>query len=251
MFPPTVTSKPARSRIFPVNTVVVDLPFVPVIAITRPCNHRDASSISAITGTPRALATSIAGCSGGTPGLSTTRSARSKVSSRCAPSSRVTPRSASDVASAISSRRSDSVTRAPRSTSSSAAAIPLRAAPTTTTFCPATEKFTNRQSPQLQRRQAEQRAENRENHKARDHFRLAPPDQLEVVVERSHLEYSASGELERRHLNHHRQRFEHEHAAHDSKQQFLLDQNRDGTERGAERQRPYIAHEDLCRVRVE
>ena len=75
MFPPTVTLKPAVSRIRPANTVVVDLPFVPVIAITRPCSHRDASSISAITGTPRSRAACSAGCSGGTPGLRTTRSA--------------------------------------------------------------------------------------------------------------------------------------------------------------------------------
>ena len=53
MLPPTVTLKPAASSIRPVSAVVVDLPFVPVIAITRPCSQRDASSISPMTGTPR------------------------------------------------------------------------------------------------------------------------------------------------------------------------------------------------------
>src|SRR5262249_36901054 len=72
MFPPTVTLKPAVSRIRPVSAVVVDLPFVPVMAITRPCSQRDASSISAITGMPLARAASITGCSVGTPGLTTT-----------------------------------------------------------------------------------------------------------------------------------------------------------------------------------
>ena len=36
MLPPTVTLNPAASSIRPVSAVVVDLPFVPVIAITRP-----------------------------------------------------------------------------------------------------------------------------------------------------------------------------------------------------------------------
>ena len=52
-------------------------------------------------------------------------------------------------------------------------------------------------------------------------------------------------------LDDHRQRLEHEHAADDAEQQFLLDQNGDGAERGAERQRSDVAHEDLRRVRVE
>ena len=52
MLPPTVTLKPAASSIRPVSAVVVDLPFVPVMAITRPRSQRDASSISPMTGTP-------------------------------------------------------------------------------------------------------------------------------------------------------------------------------------------------------
>jgi len=56
MLPPTVTLKPAASSIRPVNAVVVDFPFVPVMAITRPRSQREASSISAMTGTPRSRA---------------------------------------------------------------------------------------------------------------------------------------------------------------------------------------------------
>ena len=52
MFPPTVTANPAAWSIFPVNAVVVDFPFVPVMAITRPFSQRYASSTSPITGTP-------------------------------------------------------------------------------------------------------------------------------------------------------------------------------------------------------
>src|SRR4030081_1061578 len=52
MLPPTVTLKPDAASIRPVSAVVVDLPLVPVMAITRPFSHREASSISAMTGTP-------------------------------------------------------------------------------------------------------------------------------------------------------------------------------------------------------
>ena len=46
------------------------------------------------------------------------------------------------------------------------------------------------------------------------------------------------------------QRLEHEHAADDHQQQLLLDENGDRAERGAERQRPDVAHEDLGGVRA-
>ncbi len=138
MLPPTVTLKPAISSIRPVSAVVVDFPFVPVIAITRPSSHLEASSTSPITATPRARAAAMTGCSDGTPGLNTTRSALVKVSSLWPPSSSPTPSASSARASATSDRVSDSVTRAPRRTSSSAAAIPLRAAPATVIRFPAT-----------------------------------------------------------------------------------------------------------------
>ena len=51
-----------------------------VIAITRPCSQRHASSISPMTRMPRSRAATTDGRSGGTPGLSTTRSARVNVS---------------------------------------------------------------------------------------------------------------------------------------------------------------------------
>ena len=56
MLPPTVTLNPAASSICPVNAVVVDFPFVPVIATTRPCSHLEASSSSPMIGTPRSRA---------------------------------------------------------------------------------------------------------------------------------------------------------------------------------------------------
>ena len=53
MFPPTSTRWPPASSIRPVSVVVVDLPFVPVIATTLPRSQREASSSSPITGRRR------------------------------------------------------------------------------------------------------------------------------------------------------------------------------------------------------
>ncbi len=59
MLPPVTARMPEASSMRPVSVVVVDFPFVPVIATTRPFSHRDASSTSPMTGTParRAAAT--------------------------------------------------------------------------------------------------------------------------------------------------------------------------------------------------
>src|SRR5436309_3541474 len=196
MLPPTATLWPAASSIFPVNAVVVDFPLVPVIAITRPRSHHDASSSSPTIGTPRSRAALTAVCSGGTPGLSTIRSADVNVSVRCPPISRPIPSCRSGSASGIPLRVSDKVTIAPRSARSLAAAIPLRAAPTTVTRLPVTSNCLAAIRPscsvssQLQRRQAEQRKYDRHDDEPRDHLRFAPADQLEVMVQRRHLEHS-------------------------------------------------------------
>ena len=91
MFPPTSTRQPPSSSIRPTSVVVVDFPFVPVMATIRPRSQREASSSSPTIGTPASRAASIAGCRDGTPGLSTMRSASRSVLSRCSPSSSVTP----------------------------------------------------------------------------------------------------------------------------------------------------------------
>src|SRR5256885_16700143 len=101
-------------------------------------------------------------------------------------------------------------------------------------------------SSQLQRREAEQREDDREDHEARDHLRLAPADQLEVVVERRHAEQPLSARrLEVADLQDDGERLEEEDAADDRQEQLLLDQDRDEPERGAERERAAVAHENL------
>ena len=98
MLPPTSTRCPPASSIRPVSVVVVDLPFVPVIATTRPRSQRDASSSSPITGTPgraraldRRLSRRHAGAQhdeiGAGEGLGTCRPVRADACARAARSS--------------------------------------------------------------------------------------------------------------------------------------------------------------------
>src|SRR6266550_6814343 len=250
MLPPTSTFCPAASSIRPISVVVVDFPFVPVTAITRPVIQRDANSSSPIVSTPFARAASNTGCSVGTPGLVTIRSAEASVSALWPPSSSSMPCALRRSAASKVSRVSVSITRAPFFAASSAAAMPLRAAPTTTTRRPCTEKpVAATPSPQFQRRQAEQRKDDGQDHEPRNHLRLAPSDQLEMVMDGRHLEDALAGELEGGDLDDHRQRFDDEDAADDRQEQLLLDQDRDRAECAAERQRSHIAHEDVGGIR--
>ena len=82
MLPPTRTSPPASLSIAPAAAVVVDLPFVPVIAATVPFNSRKPSSSSATTGTPAARAACSSGIVEGTPGDTTIMEAPVKVARR-------------------------------------------------------------------------------------------------------------------------------------------------------------------------
>ena len=93
-------------------------------------------------------------------------------------------------------------------------------------------------SAQLQRRQAEQREHDRHDYEPTDDLRLAPPDQLTVMVERGHPEHPLPRELERPHLDDHGEHLDHEHGADDREKQLLLDEERHGTQRATERQRP-------------
>src|SRR5687767_7792771 len=149
----------------------------------------------------------------GTPGDTTTRSASSKVARRCPPASSRMPWSRSLSASSgrsPSGLPSVTTTRAPRRARSSADATPDRASPTTTTSFPASSKAT---SPQLQRRDGEESEDEGHDQEADDDLGLRPADQLEVVVQRGHAEDAFLAQLERGHLQDHRQRLQHEHPA--------------------------------------
>src|SRR5689334_19225243 len=100
-------------------------------------------------------------------------------------------------------------------------------------------------SPQLQSRQTEQCKNEGRNPKSDDHLGFLPAQHLEVMMKRRHKEDAFPSQLERDHLNHHRQAFNHKHAAHKRQQKLLFDQNRNDADRAAQRQRTYIAHEDF------
>ncbi len=72
-----------------------------------------------------------------------------------------------------------------------------------------------------------------------------------MVMNRRHTEDPFAGQLERGHLDHYRQGFHHEHAAHDEQHNFLPDDDRDRPKGGTKGQRSDIAHEDLRGIGVE
>src|SRR4051794_37729598 len=225
MLPPICTSRPASRRICATSAVVVDLPLVPVMATngasgaTR-SRSRQNSSMSPTTGTPAASARAAdqcgSGCVRGTPGdriraLRPDQSAarRSRVPMPC-------PAALATRAGSSSQAR----TPAPPAASASAVARPEPPSPNSATRCPAKlvtgVMEASSGSAQLQRRQADQRQQDGDDPEPDDDLRLLPALLLEVVVKRRHPEHALAGELERRDLDDHRQRLEHEQPADDA-----------------------------------
>ena len=107
---------PAASSIRPVSVVVVDLPFVPVIAITRPLQPaRRELELADDRHAARARRRRRPAARAARPGSARSRSAPANVSARWPPSSSATPAPRSRVGAVERRRaRSVSVTRAPR-----------------------------------------------------------------------------------------------------------------------------------------
>src|SRR4029077_4228260 len=263
IFPARIVEKPAFFKMCSTKDVVVVFPFEPVMPIKSPCRKRSASSTSLQMVTPFARAACSRGASAGTPGLGIIRSCSRNVFSRWPPSSRCAPAVRSGaIASPISfsGRASVAVTFAPRAAQKSAVATPVLASPTTSTRLPRNSngfginltKFLNRAAalPQLQRRQRKQRKNQRGDPKPHDHFRFAPTEQFEMVVNWRHPEDALAAQFERAHLQNHGKRFDDEDTADEKEQDFLLDDDRDGAQRSAQRQRANVAHEDFGGMRV-
>ena len=70
-------------------------------------------------------------------------------------------------------------------------------------------------------------------------------------MQRRHAENPPARQLVRSHLQHHRQRFDHEYPAHDEQHDFLPHDHRNGAERGADRERADVPHEYFRRIGVE
>src|SRR5947209_17198292 len=111
-------------------------------------------------------------------------------------------------------------------------------------------------SPQLQRRETQQREENRDDEEAEDDLRLLPAGHLEVVVQRRHLKEPTPRaqpplrQLEERDLERHRQSLYDVDAADENQNQLLLRQHADGADGPADGEATHVAHEDLCGRRV-
>src|SRR5262249_50866464 len=95
--------------------------------------------------------------------------------------------------------------------------------------------FLANSSPQFQCRQTEQRENQCRNPEPDDDFGLRPTLHFKMVVYRRHQKNSLTAQLERGDLNHHRQTFDHEHAAHENQKQLLLDEHRDRADCAAQR----------------
>ena len=92
---------------------------------------------------------------------------------------------------------------------------------------------------------------NGDDPEAHDHLRLGPALELVVMMDRRHAEDALAGELERGHLQDHRDRLDHEDAAHDEQHDLLRTITAIDAERGAERERADVAHEHLRGIGVE
>src|SRR5690349_3024636 len=258
MLPPSSVWWPALSSRCATSAVVVDLPFVPVIATKIESGAmrrraRQKSSMSPITSTPAARASPTVQCGAGwvsgTPGASTSAAMRDQSTPR---------RSAVGMPACVAcamraSLSSQPMTSAPPANSALALARPDAPSPNTATLRPSNEVtgIIAALSPQLERRQSGQRQHDRDDPEADHDLRLGPAELLEMVMQRRHLEHPLAGETERHHLHDHRHRLEHEQAADDGERDFVLGGDRDRADQAAERERAGVAHEDRGGRRVE
>jgi hypothetical protein len=128
-FPATTTGRPASRWMWPISSVVVVFPLVPVTAMKSLGISRQASSSSPITASPRSRAAATTGASRGTPGLLTSVRARDTSSPPGVPTCTSTPASRSLPVSGVP--LSQPITSPPRARRASAAAEPDRASPAT------------------------------------------------------------------------------------------------------------------------
>src|SRR5580704_2826126 len=142
------------------------------------------------------------------------------------------------------------MTGAPRARSASAAAMPERARPTTR-WGPGGRSgrdFNSTEALAIDG-EADRAADRRDDPEAQDDLRLRPSSQLEMMVYRSHQEHTLAGHLEGDHLNHDRQRLDHEDAAEQDQQHLGLGHHRESRDRATDPQRARVAHEDRRRER--
>jgi hypothetical protein len=153
--------------------------------------------------------------------------------------------------SARSSLASATVTRRPRSRSTRAAAAPLTPAPRPGRAGPvgATGRAHGQRAAGevlgVEDAEAEGDGQPGDDPEAHDDGVLDPAGELEVVVDRRHVEHPLAGQLEDADLDDHRDRLDDEQPAEHDEQQLGVGDDGDAGERAADRQRAGVAHEDL------
>src|SRR5260370_9093732 len=160
----------------------------------------------------------------------------------------------------LSVRASVAVTFPRRADQTSAVATPVLASPTTSTRLPRNSNgfamdpakpFSQDASlPQFQRRQSKQRKNQRSDPKPHDHFRFAPAEQFEMVMNGRHAEDALAAQFERAHLQTPRNGFQYKNAADEKQQNLLLDNDGDHAQRPAQRERAHVSHENFRGMRV-
>ena len=71
-----------------------------------------------------------------------------------------------------------------------------------------------------------------------------------MVMNRGHAKNTLPSQLERKHLQDDRQRFHDKDPAHKKQENFLLDDDGDGSQSSSKRQRPDVSHKKFRRMRV-
>src|SRR5471032_3029089 len=252
MLPPTCDGQPTLCRMWPINAVVVDLPLVPVTATKRALGSaRASSSISQMIGLPAARAAAATACGLGSvlgmPGLMT--SAVIFDQSILSGSASFIPALAAALR--VSSLSSQATQSTPPAMRARTVVRPERASPSTTYDDPWRKERLITPSPELQGGEADHRQDGGDDPEAEDDGGLGPALLLEVMVQRCHAEDALAGPLEGQHLHDHRHGLEHEQPAHDRQHELMLDHDRSGAERAADRKRSGVAHEHHGRWRVE
>src|SRR5690554_5065118 len=237
----------------PTRVVTVLLALEPVIATIGASASRANSSMSPTTLTPASMAALIAGVAKAIPGL--TISSPALLSSSASSSPRC--RSAMG-AKRLSLSRPGGLARVSQTANGisrparyRATDRPVAPSPTMIRCLSVVISDTLFSSTQLERGQTDQHQYHGDDPETYDDPRLGPALQFEMVMNGRHAEHPAAGQLERGHLNDHRQGLDHENAAHDEQHYFLTDDYRDHAQRRPQSQRPHIAHEDLGRIGVE
>src|SRR5476651_2121181 len=212
---------------------------------------RARSSTSQISSVPAARAAAATGCGWGNrlgmPGLIT--SAVTFDQSMLAGSTSLAPISAAALRwGSLSSHTTQSIPAANRART---VARPERASPSTTNDEPLRTARSIMRSPQLQGGEADHRQDGGDDPEAEHDGGLGPALLLEVMMQRRHAEDALAGPLEGQHLHDHRYGLQHEQPAHDRQHELVLDHDRGGAERAADRERARVTHEDHRRRRVE